>query len=263
MELSNETYFSEDADREYLSHTQVRSFMTCQSAWKAQYVDGDHKPEPSAEMLVGSYVHTAVLQEELLEDWKEKHGEQICNQDGSLSAKFKVADYMVAAIKTQAILADYLSGMREKVYTGVIHGMKFKGLLDCVNHEEPRIVDLKTTGDLREQSWRKVDWLPEGKAMFYDYYWLQLAIYRELYYQAEGKYPAVYVVGVSKQSPPDTNLYKMAAVGRFNEELKAMKGWLQLLKRVAMGEVAPTRCSKCEWCRISNRISEPLLITGK
>ena len=60
MNLTADNYFSKEADMEYMSNSQFKSFMRCQAAAMAE-LNGEYQRERSSAMLIGSYVDEAIL----------------------------------------------------------------------------------------------------------------------------------------------------------------------------------------------------------
>ena len=94
MELTNENYYSKDADREYMSVHQYLAFngymgvSGCES--KALAVLDEEWEEPTTDsMLIGSYVDSYF--EGSLDEFREKHPE-LFKKDGTLYAKYGIAE---------------------------------------------------------------------------------------------------------------------------------------------------------------------------
>lgn len=244
MKLTNDNYFSQEADREFFSASQIKSFKKCPEATLAS-LDGLFTQEPSTALLMGSYVDEALTGD--LDKWLKEHPE-ILKRDGTLKADFVKCEEMVKRAKSEPVFMQYLNGQHQMIMTGKIAGYPFKIKIDCLKPD--CIVDLKTVKDLESQ------YLPgQGRVDFATAWdWpLQLAIYREIVRQNTGKVMPCVLAVITKETPPDLRLIQIESE-RLDAELAWLEQMMPKFDAIKTRAIDAPRCEKCAWCRQSRVI---------
>ena len=133
MKLTNENYFSIEADREYFSVSQFKSFMACPAKTVAK-LKGEYEESFGKALVVGSYTHAAFESDEEFESFTtENHGE-IFNNRGGKYADFITADAMIETIKNDKFAMFAMDGEKEIILTAELFGVKWKAKIDSINH---------------------------------------------------------------------------------------------------------------------------------
>ena len=123
-------------------------------------------------------------------------------------------------------------------------------------------VDVKTVWcELDETEWDKkakarlIWW--EGRD-----YWRQFALYRFGARQNGKSCDRVRMIAVTKQDPPDVDLFDFCKAARFDVELDEVKAWAPRYRDIKLGEVEPDRCEKCScaYCRGTKVITEATVL---
>lgn len=256
-ELTEATYFSPEASSAFMSASQVKRFLECEALALAE-LSGAYAREETTALLVGSYVDAHFSGS--LAAFMEQHPE-IYTKSGQLRADYQQAEDIIAYLEADPLLMRMLDGEHQRIVTGDICGVPFKGKIDsllsaeqcrAIADEYPgmaedlmmadgAIVDLKIMRDM-EAVW------PKGgsKTTFvtgwrYD---LQMAIYQKLI----GKELPCYLVVATKEKPPNKELVVIhrAELKLALEEVEDLIPRFQHLKQHP--ETA-SRCKKCAWCR--------------
>ena len=264
---SSEDYYGSDANYEYMSASQLKSFIgtpgihACEERSVAELAGRYVRPASDA-LVIGGYVDVMLTgtEDEQME-FRESHPEMISSRGptkGQLKAQYKAVDDMVARAfqdrDNGGIFMRALQGEWQKVLTGEICGHRFKGRLDCLG--DGYITDLKTVENVNKRYFR------EG---YYDFiswwgYDLQGAIYQELVYQNTGKRLPFYIAALSKQTPCDIDLIQVPQ-DRLDEAMgRVTKPALDRIEMLKTGEVAPKRCGTCDWCRMTKVIRKPRIL---
>ena len=250
--LTNENYFSQEANMEYMSASQYKDFKKCEKHALAK-IKGEYVEEPSKAMLVGSYVDAYFSNE--MEDFKIKNP-QIFKKDGTLLKDFEKANEIIAAIESDPMMMKYLDGKKQVVMTGEINGVKFKIKIDSLLPNA--IVDQKIMSSIKELSWvydeetkrnKQVDFV---EAYGYD---IQGAIYQEIARQNLGiKLPFI-LAPTTKEEEPDKALILIDQeyLDRALEEVKSNCKRYDLIKK---GLVEPVGCDNCPTCRKEHKCTE-------
>lgn len=234
-ELNKENYSS---NHNYLSYSRLRNFMHCESAAFC------YEPLPQKEsFLIGSYIDAYFSDE--FEDFKQNNPEIYNSKTGELKKPFKDASNQIARIEQDSLLMHYLSGEKQKIMVGEIMGVPFKIKMDSYLENEA-IVDLKVMKDFKKvysDSFRSYVNFVEA----YDYD-IELAIFQEIVRQNTGKTLPCYLVCVTKEEIPDIGLFVLPQE-KLDKAMQIVYDILPHYKEVASGEVAPTRCETCDYCK--------------
>lgn len=265
MILTPENYYSDEANREYMSVSQFKAFGRCEAAAMAELL-GDYRPEPSQAMLAGGYVDAWFSGE--LPLFQAQHPE-IFRRDGTLKSEYIKAQDIIARMEGDELFSMLMSGRKQVIVTGEIAGVPFKGKLDSLLDEEicreiverfpaasaalgdnPRgaIVDQKVMRDLLPV-WSEEDRCKLPFVEFYGYD-IQGGVYQAL----EGhNLPFVLAVGTKEDETDLAALYISQAdltAGLCQVEDRAPR--YQAIKE---GWEAPRRCEHCAYCRATRRLT--------
>lgn len=254
MQLDRSNYHSLAAEIYYMSRSQYNNFLECEAQEVARQ-DGEWVKEKSASMLVGSYVHS--WNDGTRRDFiAENPG--IFTQKGELKAEYKVADKMIATLENDPLCMYTLEGEKEVILTAEFAGVVWKVMLDVVNRDRRRSVDLKTTKSIREKHWNPD--IGEKQSFIEQYkYPLQASIYSEIERIAsgrpEGDWYNFYIVAVSKECVPDKEVIDMHDPERYAVELEQIRLNMSRILAVKNKEIEPFRCERCDYCRSTRKLS--------
>jgi hypothetical protein len=246
MIITSENYFSQEAEMEYFGSSQFKNFMECESATMAR-IRGEYKEETSTALLVGSYVDAHF--EGTLDVFKAQNPE-IFTKSGSLKSEYTHAEYIIQRIERDEMFMRYMSGQSQVIKTGELFGVPWKIKIDSY-HPGKAIVDLKVMRDF-EPIW--IDGqgkIPFVEAWGYDF---QGFIYQAI----EGNRLPFIIAGATKQKPePDIAIMSIPndALDVAGEIIKAN---INRFAQVKAGQVEPTRCEKCDWCKQTKKLTEIL-----
>lgn len=250
-----------------MSASQLKAFIgtpgitACEKRALAE-VNGIYSRSDSKALTLGSYVDVMLTgTEEEQDEFRESHPEMISSRGptkGELKAEYKVANDMIARAFADAdnggIFMRALTGKRQRIVTGEIHGHKFKGRIDVLG--DGFITDLKTVENVNRKYysdgwWDFISWWG------YD---LQGAIYQELVYQDTGNRLPFYLATLSKQNPCDIDLIQVPQ-DRLDEAMERVTpSALDRIAALKNGEVRPDKCDHCEWCRMTKVIRKPRIL---
>jgi hypothetical protein len=263
MELTKSTYFSPEAARHYMSASQLKAFLNCEAAALAE-IRGEYKQEKTPALLVGGFVdaHFSMEEKQFADDNPE-----IFKRDGTLKSEYLQATDIIDRILADPLLTAMLRGEVQKVVTGEICGVPFRGKLDSllsakqcrmIAEEYPDmaadlmmadgcIVDLKVMRDLSpvwQEGAGRVNFVQAWK---YD---LQLAIYQRLM----GSKMPCYIVAVTKERVPDIALIHILQY-QLDAAFDSVEDYILRFQKIKEGKVDPVPCNQCEWCKAHKVIS--------
>ena len=252
MQLTQENYFSKEANQEYISVSQFKAFAECE----AQAL---HNIE-----IGGENEKAAFLEGKLFENWvagdralfMAQHPEMISTRGataGQLKAEFNKVIKAAERFLEQDFFKDIINKCEKQVIlTGKIEGVKVKCALDLFDRETNSIYDIKCMKDFKEQ------WNKEEKSYvpwYYIYgYVLQLAVYREIVRQNFGEPKEIGLMAASKEEEPDLQA-KSFSSELLDLELEYFKNNVKRYNDIKKGIVAPTYCGECSYCKSIKQIT--------
>lgn len=239
MILTNDNYYSLEANREYLSVSQYKDFRRCEAMAMAAIRGEWVRPQTTA-LLVGSYIDSWF--EGTLGEFIEAHPE-IYTATGKLRADFVQAEELIAFAQRDPMFMRYMAGRKQVILTGELFGTPWKIKID--SYHPDKIVDLKVMRSMERIM---------GKSFVEHWgYDLQMAIYAAV----EGRDLATYLAVLTKQDPPDKEIISIP-LWRRNELLEEVEQDMPRILAVKSGKLPAQRCGVCEYCRATKMLTEPL-----
>lgn len=243
MTLTNDNYYSNEANLEYMSVSQYKQFMSCEAAAMAD-IRGEYKRPKTTALLVGSYVDSWF--EGTLDQFKAENPE-IFKKDGSLKADYVQAEEIINFLKNDTMFMEYMDGKKQEIYTAEMFGTPWKIKIDSLH--PTKIVDLKVVRSMERIM---------GKSFVEHWgYDLQMAVYSEVVKRVTGKSLSTFLAVVTKQSPPDKDVISIPQWRR-EEMLGDVEKNMPRILKVKSGQIQPERCGVCEYCRSTKKLTEPI-----
>lgn len=238
MILNELNYYSNEANKEYMSYSQFKDFLKCPAMAMAK-LKGEWQDENTDSLLVGSYVDSWL--DGNLDKFREEHPEIYNTRTGELKASFKQAEELCKIIKKDDYMYELLKGERQRIMTGFIAGVPFKIKIDSLHDD--MIVDGKVLKDCEDC------WI-DGKYPFYmaNRYDIQGAVYQAIVQQNVGK-KLPFILGiVTKEKVPDKRLIKIqdSVLEDAKNEIIAKAPVFQKMK---LGEEPAWNCGCCDYCK--------------
>ena len=264
LKLTAENYYSHEANVQYMSASQFKSFYRCEAAALAELNGEWNRPSTTA-LLVGSYVDAYFGNE--LEQFTADHPE-IYTAKKELKADFQKAHAICERLNRDELARLLLSGEHQTIKTGKIAGVWYKTKSDSLLSEDqveaicekfPKvrnivpfggamIVDLKCMKDF-EDIWDEEQNEKVNFAEFWGYD-IQGAIYQKI----DGRMLPFVIVGATKESA--TNIEAMYIpdedLAFAFSQVEALSNRYAAIKR---GEISPEGCGKCAYCRSKKQLS--------
>jgi len=239
MILTNENYYTEPVNQQYMSVSQYKSFMKCEAAAMAE-LNGTWKRPMTTALLVGSYVDAWF--EGTLSEFCENHP-GIYKRDGSLKADFVQAEEIIDRVLKDKLFMRYMGGKKQVIRTGFMFGTNWKIKIDSLLPD--KIVDLKVMRSMERVM---------GKSFVEHWgYDLQMAVYAAI----EGNDLSTYLAVVTKETPADLEIISIPKWRR-EELLEEVEKNMPRILAVKTGKFEPERCGVCEYCRATKTLTEPI-----
>ena len=241
MKLTSGNYFSPEANMEYMSASQFKSFRTCEAAALAE-LRGEWMRTETPALRLGSYVDAILTGNGPA--YLEAHPE-LLKRDGTLRAETQSAQIAAGKLLRDELACMLLSGRHQVIQVGKIGGVRFKRFPEVrkiVPLGGGMIVDLKYMRDFSPI------WSDEyqDRISFAEYwgYDIQGAIYQAL----DRRNAPFIIVAASKESEPDIEAIHIPdeTLQLSLEEVAENAPRYDAIKR---GRIAPVGCGKCAYCR--------------
>ncbi len=239
MILTNENYYSSEANQAFMSVSSYKTFQKCEAMAMAEIRGEWTRPQTTA-LLVGSYIDSWF--EGTLDEFCKAHPE-IYTKTGKLKADFLQAEELIEFVKRDPMFMRYMAGKKQVIITAELFGTPWKIKID--SYHPDKIVDLKVMRSMERIM---------GKSFVEHWgYDLQMAIYSAV----EGRDLATYLAVVTKQDPPDKEIISVPRWRRV-ELLEDVERKMPHILAVKRGEIPPMRCGVCEYCRATKMLTEPI-----
>lgn len=266
--LTDENYYSREADIHYMSCSQYQSFCKCEAAAMAR-LHGTWEPQGSSDALIqGNYFHSfmenaAAHEAFCMEHFADVYKTTTNKKTGEATITGKYAPYVkldemlkitLAQPIVQALLAK--RGENEKFMTGIIGGLPWRMKMD--RYCEGRIIlDWKTSADIRSTKYNPLTGQREIFLQEYGYL-MRAAVYGEIERQVtkSATFPSFIIVAITKQNPPDKEAILLNDDPVWNRELVEVGEKLPRIQRIKEGGIQPRRCGQCEYCRETKTIDK-------
>ena len=264
--LTDENYYSREADCHFMSCSQYQAFQKCEAAAMARLM-GVWEPQGSSDALFqGQYFHSYFESPEAFDAFCAANEDKIYKTKTTKAlgtvivgkyAPFERLDEMIRVVQADPLIEKLLAwpGENELPMVGEIAGIPWRMKMDKYCAEKRIIIDYKTSANLRELYYNPAT--KERQTFVEEYgYMMRAAVYGEIERQTRGEdgFPSFIIIGVSKQDPPDKEVILLDDPTRWELELEQVKRNAVHFQRIKNGEENPRRCGQCEYCRKTKQI---------
>ena len=229
LKLTQDNYYSKEADRQYFSVSQYKDFMKCEAAAMAK-LRGEYQPPMTRPMLIGSFVDSYFEGE--LDRFISGHPEVFTRRQ-ELRSEFRKANEIIGRIQGDELFVKFLSGEKQRIMTFELYGYPWKMKMDsylpgiC-------ITDLKVVSRIKALPlWR------------YD---LQGAVYQEGVYQVTGERLPFYLAVATKERTVALDIFQITQP-ILDIAILEIRQNIDHYARVKYGEEPPKYCGKCDYCK--------------
>lgn len=291
MKLTNDNYFSPEANREFFSVSQYKTFLDCPARAMAE-IRGEWKQPMTTALLVGSYVdayfegtldkfqaeHPEIFNYSIRErsdtitnvrevapelitknsTWKpgglaeaKKLYPTFFDMVCSLKADYVQADAIIERIKADELFMEYMSGKKQVIKTATLFGVPWKIKIDAYHAD--KIVDLKIMRSLERIM---------GKSFVEHWgYDIQMAIYSEIEFLASRrknkKRLPTYLAVATKEDVTDLEIIHIPH-WRHEECLSDVEKNIPRILAYKNGELEAPGCGVCPYCRSVKKLTAPI-----
>jgi len=250
MTLTNSNYHTLEANQDYWSVSQFKTFNRCEAAGLAT-VTGEYVREETDALLIGSYVDAYFSGE--MEEFLKLEGDKVYQKNGKRYKKFDDADKMIDRVEADPLMLEYLKGEKQVIMSAELFDVPWKIKIDV--HGGNRIVDFKTVRDFEpifDKTYGHRSWIE---------YWgydIQGAVYQRIEQIVNGRTEPLpfYLVAVTKEKVPDIAVVQIPQ-HILDAALGLVEAKIERFDMIKHGEVEPKRCEHCDWCKQSKRLTVP------
>ena len=248
MELMKNNYFTKEANTEFWSVSQFKTFKDCEARAMAE-LSGDYERTETKDLLIGTYVDVYFSGE--LDTFIGNHPELFNKRTGELKVDYQRCDEIIHTAEFDPMFMDYMDGDKQVIMTGELFGVQWKIKVDVLHDD--KIVDLKVMKDMQpifKDGERKtfVD------AWGYD---IQGFVYQQIVKANTGKTLPFYLAVLTKEKVPDKEIIHIPDY-RLNSVGEMVKYYIGKFDPIKKGIEKPTNCGVCDWCRSQKKLVKPL-----
>ena len=277
MKVTNTNYYSQAANKAFMSVSQFKDFRSCE-AMALSEIKGEYERPKSKALLLGSFVDEMLTGtkksqiEFIVENRSEifqKSGklskvdnegfiaiandffEDLFNAENKPYAEIVQALNTIERIKKQPLMMEHFNSKHQVIMTGEIAGVPFKIKMDNYKPNE-FIADGKYMASLRSPNMFE----PMVKYWGYD---IQGAVYQEIVRQNTGKRLPFYLDIGTKETPAHLDVAEIKQYD-LDEALEVVKAFAPRYQAIKNGEIEPERCGEydCNYCTETKIITEPI-----
>lgn len=257
--LTPANYFSNEMGKAYMSNSQFKSFMRCPAAVMAQ-LNGEYEPAGKDAYLEGHLFEACLIDK--AQDFYLLNPDVISSKGatkGQPKANFlKVIDAAEAFMRQPEMYALVKSCEQQKIVTGTINGVPYKGCIDLYDTKTGDCWDTKCM-----RSFESIYSPEEGRRMewweYYGYH-IQAAIYRELCRQNFGKAGRFGLMAATKETVPDV-AWLMFSDSLLDAAYDIVYEMSPTFLSIKLGLIDAEPCGKCDYCKSVKRVTGPTLLS--
>jgi hypothetical protein len=237
--LTHENYYTPEANKIYMSVSQLKDFYTCEAMAMAK-INGAWEMKQTTALLVGSYVDAYF--DGSLPLFIAQHPE-ITKKDGCLKADYEQANQIISRIESDRLMMEYLSGEKQVIMTGDLFGCKWKIKIDS---KLPFMtVDLKVMRSLEPVM---------GKSFIEHWlYDVQMSVYQHI----RGERLPAYLAVATKEEYTDLAVISIPQ-WRLDECLQWVGKQVPRIQNVKSGNQPAERCEVCDYCHATKVLTSPI-----
>lgn len=233
MILTQENYYSREANELYFSVSQYKDFAKCEAMAMAK-IRGEYERPMTRALLVGSFVDAYF--EGTLPQFTKANPE-IFTRKNELRSEFRKANEIISRVTMDEMFGRFMSGEKQRIMTFELFGVLWKMKMDSYL-EGICITDLKVVANFRNLPlWR------------YD---LQGAVYQAGVERATGEKLPFYLAAVTKERVVDLDIFQIPQ-STLDVALREIEANIERYAEVKSGMTAPKYCGYCDYCKSIKR----------
>lgn len=248
MQLTKDNYFTKEANTEFWSVSQFKTFRECEARAMAE-LRGEYERTETKDLLMGSYVDAYFSGD--LDQFIAQHPDIFNKRTGELKADYQRCEDIIHVAEFDKLFMEYMDGDKQVIMTGELFGVQWKIKVDVLHDD--KIVDLKVMKDM-------LPIFKDGERQTFIDAWgydIQGYIYQQIVEANTGKKLPFYLAVVTKETTPDHEIIHIPDY-RLNSAGELVKHYINKYIPIKHGDEKPTGCGVCDWCRSQKKLTKPL-----
>jgi len=258
MKLTKSNYFSQEANRHYMSVSQFKGFVPAYGGCEARSaaeLAGDYVRPDKGAFDEGHYMHA--WNEGTLAEYKADNPDIYSSRGetkGQLKSNYKHLNKMIEILEADPLVMQVLAGQKEVILTAELFGIPWKIMIDSYQPDIGVLADLKALKDMKTV-------YSEHRRMYVSFleqygYDLQMAVYAEVerINKKRENWIIPHLVVVTKQDPPDHDIFYFD-YDLIQSQLQFVSNHIERVIAVKSGKEQPTRCEFCDYCRATKKLT--------
>lgn len=272
--LSEENYYSEQANLDYMSVSQFKDFAgtLMHAGCEETACKKLHNMIPNIKtesLLVGSYVDA--FYEGTLDAFKDENRDDICTKTSikafekshdvnslQLLAPFKQAENIIRKTTQDALFSEYMSGEKQVIMSAELFGIPWKIKMDSY-HPGDKIVDLKVMKSM-DPMWSDKNHMKSDFIRYWGYD-IQGAVYQKIVELVTGQKLPFFIACATKEKVTNIEIIQIDQE-YLDDALEFVKQNIDHVIDVKTGKVAPAPCGTCYWCRSAKTLTNPIRMSS-
>lgn len=233
MILTQENYYSREANEAYFSVSQYKDFMKCEAMAMAK-IRGVYERPLTRALLVGSFVDSYF--EGTLPQFMQENPE-LFTRKNELRSEFRKANEIIGRVTADETFSRFMGGEKQQIMTFELFEVPWKIKMDsylpgiC-------ITDLKVVANFKNLPlWR------------YD---LQGAVYQAGVEIVTGEKLPFYLAVATKERVVDLDVFQIPQ-STLDIALNEIRMNIDRYAAIKNGEIAPMACGHCDYCKSVKR----------
>lgn len=229
MVLTNDNYYSSEANMEYMSVSQYKDFMKCEAMALAK-IRGDYKQKITKPLLIGSFVDSYF--EGTLSEFMNENPE-LFTRKKELRSEFRKANEIIGRIKLDPLFMRFMSGDKQKILSFNLFGVNWKIKMDSYL-QGICIADLKVVANFKGLPFWRYD--------------IQGAVYQTGVETITGEKLPFYLAVVTKEQVTDLDIFQIPQ-STLDIALNEVQENIDHYSDVKSGTIPPKYCGHCDYCK--------------
>lgn len=288
FKLTEDNYYSPEADMEYMSCSQYQGWQECEAKQLAK-LQGRWVDEEKECFLVGNYFHSHFEGEEAHQKFLDEHFDDIFKTKSATDKKtgiktvtvvgkykpYEVADKMISVAEKSPLIRRFIDmqGENEIFMTGYIGETKWRMKMDKYVRDNRFIIDYKTVANIWETTYNPSKQVRQTFVEMHGYIF-RAAVYSLIEAQnalgltfdeaftqlknGELNMAQFFLICVSKQDYPDKEIISVKHEQQYIAEIEGVFKNLYRYNMIKEGRILPKRCGGCDYCR-ATKILEKIM----
>lgn len=230
MNLSDDTYYSQTANKAFFSVSQYKDFCKCEAMAMAK-LRGEYEQPVTKAMLIGTLCDRWF--EGTLDKLRQESPNIFYCRNGALRAEFRKADQIIKRVQQDGRFMQFMSGEKQKILTFEMFGAPWKMKMDSFV-KNICITDLKVVQNFKSLAFWRYD--------------LQGAVYVEgVKACGYGDLP-FYLAVATKEAVTNFDIFQIDQP-TLDMALREIEGNMPRFIAVKAGLKEPHYCGVCDYCK--------------